>query len=143
MKLLRRAGVPPGQASSAATATRRRGPCRSFNAPAHAGLFARREAIELRRDPIRRFAFLGSVLWIVIGYGIIFDVEKLTFAVLDRDRHQDRRSVLTFAGSRYFTEKPPIINYADLDRRMRSGSCALRSSSSLGFGRDLLAGRRP
>ena len=50
--------------------------------------YARREAMELRRDPIRlTFALLGPVLlMITFGYGITFDVEHLTYAVLDRDR---------------------------------------------------------
>ncbi|ENR68324.1 hypothetical protein C032_01245 [Brucella abortus 63/294] len=49
--------------------------------------YTRREALELKRDPIRAtLAILGSViLMFVIGYGINLDVEKLTFAVLDRD----------------------------------------------------------
>jgi ribosome-dependent ATPase len=50
--------------------------------------YARREALELRRDPIRlTLALLGSViLMFVMGYGISLDVEDLTFAVLDRDQ---------------------------------------------------------
>lgn len=49
--------------------------------------YTQREALELRRDPIRAMlAVLGSViLMFVIGYGINLDVENLSFAVLDRD----------------------------------------------------------
>ncbi|MDR3635597.1 MAG: ribosome-associated ATPase/putative transporter RbbA, partial [Isosphaeraceae bacterium] len=45
--------------------------------------YARREALELRRDPIRAtLAMLGSViLMFIMGYGITVDVENLTFAV--------------------------------------------------------------
>ncbi|MGE5601121.1 MAG: ribosome-associated ATPase/putative transporter RbbA, partial [Pseudomonadota bacterium] len=50
--------------------------------------YSRREALELRRDPIRAtLALAGSVILLIIfGYGISLDVEDLTFAVLDRDQ---------------------------------------------------------
>ncbi|MEC7000127.1 hypothetical protein VXQ18_16195 [Brucella abortus] len=54
----------------------------------------------------------------VIGHGINLDVEKLTFAVLDRDDTTiSREYTQQIAGSRYFIEKPPITDYDDLDRR--------------------------
>jgi ribosome-dependent ATPase len=47
-----------------------------------------REALELRRDPVRGALALGGslLLMFVIGYGISMDVENLRYAVLDRDR---------------------------------------------------------
>ncbi|MGE5154135.1 MAG: ATP-binding cassette domain-containing protein, partial [Bdellovibrio bacteriovorus] len=47
--------------------------------------YARREGTELRRDPIRlAFALLGPVLLMVaMGYGISFDVDDISYAVLD------------------------------------------------------------
>jgi len=107
--------------------------------------FARREALELRRDPIRgTLALLGSViLMFVMGYGISLDVEDLTFAVLDRDQTTISRDyVLNLAGSRYFIEQPSITDYADLDRRMRSGELSLAMEIPPGFARDL-AHQRP
>ncbi|TXH16091.1 MAG: ABC transporter ATP-binding protein/permease [Gammaproteobacteria bacterium] len=107
--------------------------------------FARREALELRRDPIRgTLALLGSViLMFVMGYGISLDVEDLTFAVLDRDQTTTSRDyVLNLSGSRYFIEQPPITDYADLDRRMRSGELSLALEIPPGFARDL-AHQRP
>ncbi|MGD2083579.1 MAG: ATP-binding cassette domain-containing protein, partial [Chromatiales bacterium] len=58
--------------------------------------YARREAMELWRDPIRlAFALLGPVvLMIAMGYGISFDVEKLPYAALDRDRSPESRAYL-------------------------------------------------
>ena len=78
--------------------------------------YAHREAMELRRDPIRlAFALLGPILlMITCGYGISFDVENLSYAVLDRDHSPESRAYLEqFASSRYFREQPPI---ADLRR---------------------------
>ncbi|WP_149539466.1 ribosome-associated ATPase/putative transporter RbbA [Siccirubricoccus phaeus] len=106
--------------------------------------YARREALELRRDPIRAaLAMLGSVLLMfVIGYGINMDVENLSFAVLDRDDTTVSRDyTLQISGSRYFTQKPPITDYADLDRRMRNGELSLAIEIPPGFGREVARGR--
>lgn len=106
--------------------------------------YTRREALELRRDPIRAtLALVGSLLLMfVIGYGINFDVEKLSFAVLDHDRSLASGDyALGMAGSRYFVETAPIVDYADLDRRMRRGELALAIEIPPGFGRDLARGR--
>ncbi|MFC7335391.1 ribosome-associated ATPase/putative transporter RbbA [Rhodocista pekingensis] len=106
--------------------------------------FARREALELRRDPIRlTLALLGSViLMLVMGYGISMDVEDLTFAVLDRDQTAiSQNYALNLSGSRYFIEQPPLTDYQDLDRRMRAGSITLAIEIPSGFGRDIARGR--
>lgn len=65
------------------------------------------------------------------------DVENLTFAVLDRDQTTvSRDHVLNLSGSQYFTEKAPITDYGELDRRMRSGELSLAIEIPPGFGRD-------
>jgi ribosome-dependent ATPase len=105
--------------------------------------YSRREALELRRDPIRlTLAALGSViLMFIIGYGISMDVEDLSFAVLDFDQTTTSRDyALNLAGSRYFIEHPPIRDYADMDRRMRSGEISLAIEIPPGFARDLRRG---
>lgn len=106
--------------------------------------YARREALELLRDPIRlAFSLIGSVLLMVIlGYGISLDVENLSFAALDRDDTQaSREYVLNLSGSRYFVERPPLRDYDELDRRMRRGELSLALEIPAGFGRDLQRGR--
>ncbi|MDW5317511.1 ribosome-associated ATPase/putative transporter RbbA [Rhizobium sp. PL01] len=106
--------------------------------------YTRRETLELVRDPVRAtLALLGSViLMFVIGYGINLDVENLSFAVLDQDQTTTSRSyVLDIAGSRYFEERPPITDDADLDRRMRNGELSLAIEIPPGFGRDVSRGR--
>ncbi|MCX5870019.1 MAG: ribosome-associated ATPase/putative transporter RbbA [Deltaproteobacteria bacterium] len=102
--------------------------------------YTRREALELRRDPIRAtLALLGSViLMLIMGYGITMDVENLSFAVLDRDQTSTSRDyALNLAGSRYFSEHAPIADYAELDRRMRAGEISLALEIPPDFARDL------
>ncbi|MEF3365058.1 ribosome-associated ATPase/putative transporter RbbA [Methylocystis sp. 9N] len=106
--------------------------------------YARRETLELRRDPIRAAtAMLGTVfLMFIMAYGISMDVENLSFAVLDRDQTTTSQNyIINIAGSRYFSEKTPIADYADLDRRMRSGGLTVAIEIPPGFGRDAARGR--
>jgi len=107
--------------------------------------YARRERLELRRDPVRlTLALLGSViLMLVMGYGLSMDVEDLTFAVLDHDQTSASRDyTLNIAGSSYFIEKPPLSDYADIDRRMKSGELGLAIEIPPGFARDVARGRQ-
>jgi ribosome-dependent ATPase len=105
--------------------------------------YSAREALELRRDRIRAtLAIIGSlILMFVIGYGINMDVENLRFAVLDRDDTAVSRDYVSdIAGSRYFTEAPPLAGYDDLDRRMRSDEISLAVEIPPGFARDIARG---
>ena len=102
--------------------------------------YTKRETLELLRDPIRAImATVGSViLMIIFAYGITLDVENLTYAVLDRDQTTvSQNYALDIAGSRYFTERPPITDYNDLDRRMRNGELTLAIEIPPHFGRDV------
>ncbi len=131
--------VPPG--TSAPVPSRR--PRRLPFSPARAWSYCLRETLELQRDPVRAtMALLGTaILMFVFGYGISLDVENLTFAVLDRDQTtRSRDYALNLSGSRYFVERPPIADYADLDRRMRAGELALAIELPSGFARDISRG---
>ncbi len=138
-------GMPPAPAGQASTATpAARAPRIPAFSPARLLSTMRRESMELRRDPVRStLALLGSlVLMFVIGFGISMDVENLRFAVLDRDGTTISRDyALNLSGSRYFVEHAPILDEADMDRRMRSGELSLAIEIPPGFGADLLHGR--
>lgn len=106
--------------------------------------YSRLEGLQLQRDPIRlTMALVGSLLlMIVVGLGINMDVEDLTFAVLDRDQTTTSRDfVQDVAGSRYFTELPPLSGYDDMDARMRSGDLSLAIEIPPGFAADVARGR--
>jgi ribosome-dependent ATPase len=138
------AGAPPARP--------RRAPSRDALDPPRAfelgrlWAYARRETMEILRDPIRlAFALLGpALLMVVFGYGISFDVDTLAYAVLDRDRTPASRAYIDgFAGSRYFEEQATIRDDVELEDRLRRGTLKLAIEIPPGFGRDLARGRRP
>ena len=104
------------------------------------GSCAKHPAHSIESSPL---ALGGSLLLMfAIGFGITLDVEDLSYAVLDRDQTTlSQNYTLNLAGSRYFTEHPPIVDYEDLDRRMRSGELSLAIEIPAGFARDVLRGQ--
>jgi ribosome-dependent ATPase len=143
------AGEPPGQAPAPAvtgadTPTARTGwRTRLRRSLARTYSYMWREALELRRDPVRgALALLGSLLlMVVLGYGTSSDVEHLRFAVLDQDQSAlSRDYVDRLAGSRYFDVAPPLANHREMDRRMRSGELALALEIPPGFARRVMRG---
>jgi ribosome-dependent ATPase len=108
--------------------------------------YARRESMEMLRDPIRlAFALLGpAFLMVVFGYGISFDVNTLSYAVLDRDRTPASRAYVEgFGGSPYFEEQPAIRDDAQLEDRLRRGTLKIAIEIPPEFGKDLAGDRRP
>ncbi|KDC53882.1 ribosome-associated ATPase/putative transporter RbbA [Pseudoalteromonas sp. S3431] len=108
--------------------------------------YAHRETLELWRDPIRlTFALLGSIiLMFILGYGITFDVEDLSFAVMDQDQTPESRDyVQNIAGSRYFIQKANIKSPSELDKRMRSGELSVAVEIPPNFGQQLKRERTP
>ena len=108
--------------------------------------FARREMLEISRDRVLvAFAFLGPLsLLITLGYGISFDVDKLTFSVLDRDRTAASRLLVEqFSSSRYFQETSPMRDQHAIDRHLKSGKLRFVISVPPRFGKDLINGQRP
>ncbi|MGE5145893.1 MAG: ribosome-associated ATPase/putative transporter RbbA [Candidatus Eiseniibacteriota bacterium] len=119
---------------------------RRYFDPRRLAAYARRETMEILRDPIRlAFALFGPILLtIAFGYGISFDVEDLPFAVLDQDRTLESRELIeTFAGSRYFREQRPLASPAEAEQRLKRGEIALAIEIPSDFGRNLLRGARP
>ena len=79
---------------------------------------------------------------VVFGFGISTDVNNLTFAVMDHDQsHESRAYLEELRGSAYFTEQPPLADYRDIEKRLKSGAIKAAIEIPPGFGRDLAAGR--
>lgn len=138
--------APLGDRSVSAHAAGSQGEGASAGSLMRIAAFARREGLEILRDPIRlAFALIGPViLMISIGYGISFDVEDLKYAALDRDQSlESQRYLQHFEGSRYFERTAPLSDPDDLQRRLSGGEIIAAIEIPPGFGRDLLAGRAP
>ncbi len=114
--------------------------------PGRLWAYARRESVELLRDPIRlAFAVVGPiVLMLAFGFGISFDIENLETASFDQDDTPQSRQLLEgFEGSRYFSIQPPITSSEEAERRLKSGNTQIVVEVPPGFGRDLLNQRTP
>ncbi len=110
--------------------------------------YARRETMELIRDPIRMTfaAFAPLIVMIACGYGISLDVEHLRFGVFDQDRTKESRDVIDAFTStpRWFREIPPPVSSSDeLEQRFRNANLEIAVEIPPNYGRELAAGRLP
>lgn len=137
------APVAIASAASPSQSTLRRPTRRYWFSVRRALSYSLRETLELRRDPVRAtLALLGTAfLMLIMGFGISLDVENLPYAILDSDQTaMSQNYALNLSGSRYFIEHAPISNYAELDRRMRSGELSLAIELPSGFARNIERG---
>lgn len=88
-------------------------------------------------------AFLLPVLWmIVFGYGLVQDVENISFAVVDRDRSALSRDYLyRYFESRYFSFQGYISSENEADALLQSGKIRVAIIVPEKFEERLLAGR--
>ncbi|MCW5749976.1 MAG: ribosome-associated ATPase/putative transporter RbbA [Alphaproteobacteria bacterium] len=108
--------------------------------------YARRETLEIFRDPIRlSFALLGPIiLMLAAGYGITFDVEDLSYAAFDQDRTPESREFLEhLSGSRYFKEHPEITTLDELEQRLVDGELKVVVEIPPNFGQRLVRSQQP
>jgi ribosome-dependent ATPase len=107
---------------------------------------ARRESIELFRDPIRLItAFIISpFLLIVFGFGISTDIENIKYSIIDNDQKLYSREYLeNFSSSRYFSEQKSIHSHAELDKGFQSGKFNMVVEIPPGFEKDIKRGKSP
>ncbi len=131
------APAPPARIASP------RPPQRLFS-PQRMLAYARREALELRQDPVRlSFSVLGTAfLMVAVGYGTNTDVDHLPFAVYDQDQTTESRTYVDqYRGSTYFQERAPIKDANGFQRRLASGELMVALDIPAGFGRDVRRGR--
>jgi ribosome-dependent ATPase len=119
-------------------------PPRRLFSPQRMLAYARREALELRQDPVRlAFSVLGTAfLMVVVGYGTNTDVDHLPFAVYDQDQTTESRAYADqYRGSPYFQERAPILDADGFQQRLASGELMVALDIPAGFGRDVRRGR--
>ncbi len=105
---------------------------------------ARKEAIQLRRDPrSMMLAFvLPLFLLLFFGYAITWDVKDIRLAVLDEDGGRSARELVeAFVSSGYFRVTGRLERRGDVDRRLLDGDVAAALVVPPSFSRDLAAGR--
>jgi ABC-2 type transport system permease protein len=104
---------------------------------------ARKEAIQLRRDP-RSLALaflLPLLLTLVFGSAISLDVREIPFSVVDQDRSPAARELVdAFTASGYFVLRERLERTGDADRRLRRGEDRMVLVIPSGYARDLAAG---
>ncbi|MDO6459230.1 ribosome-associated ATPase/putative transporter RbbA [Granulosicoccaceae sp. 1_MG-2023] len=99
-----------------------------------------RESLELLRDPIRLFFALAGpvILLLAMGFGLSFDVNKLSFAVHDLDRSPESRLLIqSFSSITQFEQREDLSSVEELDRRMTEGSLTMAMEIPDGFGEAL------
>jgi ABC-2 type transport system permease protein len=80
---------------------------------------ARKELIQASRDPLSLAMLLGvpTMMLLLYGYAINFDVRHVRLAVQDNDKSADSRElVAAFVNSTYFDQVADLPGGADLDR---------------------------
>lgn len=88
-------------------------------------------------------AFLLPVLWMtVFGNGLVFDVERIPYAVLDRDQTPVSRDYLSrFSESRYFDFRGALAGEREADDLLRDATIRAAVIVPEHFAESLLAGR--
>jgi ABC-2 type transport system permease protein len=106
---------------------------------------AKKELLQASRDPLSLAMLLGlpTLMLLIYGYAINFDVRHVPFAVQDEDKSQASRELLaTFVNSTYFDLVADLPAGADLERATERRLAKAILVVPAGFGREVAAGRR-
>jgi ABC-2 type transport system permease protein len=109
------------------------------------GAIARKEWIQLRRDPrSMALAFvLPLFMLLFFGYAISWDVDEIRLAVLDRDRSPASRALVqALVSSGYFTITEHVESERDAGNRLTRGTVRAALVVPPGFERTLRGGER-
>jgi len=105
---------------------------------------ARKELIQLRRDPRSlTLAFgLPVLLVLLFGYAVSFDVKDIRLAILDEDKTSTSRELIdAFRETKVFRELGAISRRADADRLLTQGKAQMVIIIPQGFAADAAARR--
>jgi ABC-2 type transport system permease protein len=105
---------------------------------------ARKELRQASRDPLTLIMLLGvpTMMLLLYGYAINFDVRHVSLAVEDRDKSaRSRDLVASFVNSTYFDQVADLRAGADLERLTERRRARAILVIPEGFARDLAGGR--
>jgi len=106
---------------------------------------ARKELRQASRDPLSLAMLLGlpTMMLLLYGYAVNFDVRHVRLAVQDRDRSAASRELLaSFVNSTYFEQVADVAAGADLERLTERRVARAVLVIPEAFSRELAAGRR-
>jgi ABC-2 type transport system permease protein len=86
---------------------------------------ADKEWIQIRRDARSLFLtlFIPSMLVLLFGYALVFDVKHVNIGIYDQDRsHFSRQYLEKFSHTEYLTIATYVTNYKEIDRLINSGA---------------------
>jgi ABC-2 type transport system permease protein len=104
---------------------------------------ARKEVIQLRRDPRSLGMAFGMPAFLILmfGYVINFDVKDIRMAVLDQDRTASSRALAdAFTASGYFTVRTHLARAGDAEDLLQGGRARMVLVVPPGFARELAQG---
>lgn len=105
---------------------------------------ARKESIQLRRDPRSLLMAFAVPLFLMVffGYAISFDIKDIRLAVLNEDSgHHSRELIETFTASGYFEIVAHLPHHTEAERTLDHRRAAAVLVIPASFSRDLAAGR--
>ncbi len=103
-----------------------------------------KEFRQLRRDRTSLGMLLGlpSVLIIMVGYALNFDVKHVPLVILDQNKTEMSRSYLEkFKHSEYFRFTADVANYREIEEDFLDGRSRIAVVVPAQFGQDLLSGK--
>jgi len=117
-----------------------------FFSLARFGAIVGKEFVQMRRDRVTFGMMIGIPLMqlILFGYAINSDPRHLPTAIRDADRSAFSRAVAAgMKSSRYFDVVRECASEAEADDLLRLGRAQFVLTVPAGFGRDLVAGKKP
>src|SRR3989304_5015061 len=103
-----------------------------------------KEFRQISRDPRSLIVLLvfPSLLVLLIGYALNFDVKHISFAVFDQDKSARSREIIrSFSNTEYFDFKYAVESYREVDALLDEGKALIAVVIPTNFSKNLLAGR--
>ncbi len=106
---------------------------------------ARKELLHIIRDPrsLTMAIAIPMLLLVLFGYALTLDVDNVPLVVWDQDEsHLSRELVSRFLGSRYFSLKSHVWDYAQIERAIDRGDALAGLVIPTGFAGRMDSGRQ-